>query len=199
VYSRPSFVEVQVLIANRNIFMAAVSLSPLPITLSTMSGRRAPLSNNPNAANSPYRATLGAASKQKRSYATIQREEPYGQPPPSKRQMLESHQTLRTPPRQHSAQSSFEGRVVTRKPSSQQSTLERNGMAVREKPRQAVVKAEKAADESQAETIRQWQKHYRKIFPTFVFYFESVPEETRIKLTKHCVALGAVSSISFLL
>lgn len=175
--------------------MAAVSLSPLPSNLSTMSSRRGPLSNNPNAANSPYRAVAAAAvvSKQKRSYATIQREEAYGQPPPAKKQMLESQQALRTPPRQKLTQPSAEGRVLTRKPNSlQQSSFERKCVAVREKPQQTITKAEKTSNES-LESIRQWQRHQRKIFPSFVFYFESVPEDLRIKYAKHVIALGAVS------
>jgi regulatory subunit for Cdc7p protein kinase len=176
--------------------MAAVSISPLPHTLSTMSSRRVPLSSNPNAANSPYRALQGGASKQKRSYATIQREDAYGQPPPAKKQMLDAHQVLRTPPRQQSTQSSNEGRVFTRKSNaSQQSSFERKLVAVRDKPAQQVVtKADKTSEEN-LDTIRQWQKHYRKIFPTFVFYFESISEDVRLKYTKQVIALGAVSSL----
>jgi regulatory subunit for Cdc7p protein kinase len=158
-----------------------------------MSGRRVPLSSNPNAVNSPYRAVAAAASKQKRSYANTQREDAYGQPPPAKKQMLEAHQVLRTPPRQQSTQSSAEGRVFTRKTnSSQPSAFERKGAAVREKStQQSVTKAEKTSEEN-LETIRQWQKHYRKIFPTFVFYFESISEDVRLKYTKQVIALGAV-------
>ena len=174
--------------------MAAISISPLPHTLSTMSSKRVPLTSNPNAVNSPYRAVAAAASKQKRSYATIQREEAYGQPPPAKKQMLENYQTIRTPPRQQINQNSVEGRVFTRKSNaSQQSAFERKLVAVREKPQQTVTKADKTAEEN-LDTIRQWQKHYRKIFRTFVFYFESISEEVRIKYTKQVVALGAVSS-----
>ncbi|KAL2069706.1 hypothetical protein VTL71DRAFT_14385 [Oculimacula yallundae] len=156
-----------------------------------MSGKRVPLSNNANAINSPYRAVAAAASKQKRSYATVQREEAYGQPPPAKKQMLENYQTIRTPPRQQLSQNSVEGRVFTRKSNaSQQSAFERKLVAVRERPQQTVTKADHAAEEN-LDSIRQWQKHYRKIFPTFVFYFESISEEVRIKYTKQVVALGA--------
>jgi regulatory subunit for Cdc7p protein kinase len=168
--------------------MAAVSISPLPHTLSTMSGRRVPLSSNPNAVNSPYHAVAAAASKQKRSYATIQREEAYGQPPPAKKQMLESHQTLKTPPRQQVPQSAAEGRVFTRKSNAQPSAFERKLVAA---------KAEKASEEN-LETIRQWQRHYRRVFPKFVFYFESIPEDVRLKYTKQVIALGAVSALDSL-
>ncbi|KUJ22997.1 uncharacterized protein LY89DRAFT_663481 [Mollisia scopiformis] len=158
-----------------------------------MSGRRLPLSSNPNAANSPFRAVANAASKQKRSYATVQREEAYGQPPPAKKQMLASHHQdlLKTPPRQQSTQSSLEGRVYTRKSNtSQQSSFERQSAAVSEKPQQVVTKAEKTSGEN-LETIRAWQKHYRKIFPTFVFWFEGVPADVRTKYSKLVIELGA--------
>jgi len=179
-----------------NLLMAAVSISPLPHTLSTMSGRRVPLTSNPNAANSPFRAVAAASSKQKRSYATIQREEPYGQPPPAKKQMLESYQPLRTPPRQQNAQLSVEGRLFTRRSNAPQpSAFERKCVAVRDRPQQTVTKAEKPTGDN-LESVRQWQKHYRKNFPSFVFYFESfesIPEDIRLKYTKQVIALGAVS------
>lgn len=161
-----------------------------------MSGRRAPLSSNPNAVNSPYRAVAAAAAaKQKRSYATTQREDSYGHPPPAKKQMLESHDTLRTPPRQQSTQSSAEGRVFTRKSNSTQppTAFERKlaAVAVRHKTvQQPISKADKTSEEN-LETIRQWQKHYRRNFPKFVFYFESVSEDIRLKCTKQVTALGA--------
>ncbi|PBP23244.1 G1/S regulator [Diplocarpon rosae] len=156
-----------------------------------MSGKRVPLSTNPNAVNSPFRTAAGAASKQKRSYATIQREEAYGQYPPAKRQTLENFQNLRTPPRQQNSHQSAEGRVFTRRSNaSQRSAFEQKLVAVREKPQQTILKADKTSEEN-LETIRQWQKHYRKIFPTFVFYFESIQEEVRLKYTKQVVALGA--------
>lgn len=153
-----------------------------------MSGRRVPLSSNQNAINSPFRAVAAAAAKQKRSYATIQREDSYGHPPPAKKQMLESHQPLRTPPRQHSTHSAAEGRVFTRKSNSAQpSAFERKCVAVREKPlQQPIAKTDKVSDE-------QWRRHHRREFPKFVFYFESVSEEVRIKCTKQVTALGAVS------
>jgi regulatory subunit for Cdc7p protein kinase len=177
--------------------MAAVSISPLPYSLSSMSSRRVPLSSNPNAANSPYRAA--AASKQKRSYATIQREESYGQPPPAKKQMLDTHHILRTPTRLQSTQSSAEGKVFTRKSnSSQQSAFERKLVAARERERtvqQTIVKADKTSEEN-LESIRAWQKHTKRQFPKFVFYFESGSEDARHKCTKQVIALGAVSILN---
>jgi regulatory subunit for Cdc7p protein kinase len=44
------------------------------------------------------------------------------------------------------------------------------------------------------ESIRQWQRHYRKAFPQFVFYFESVPDDVRTKVSRQIQYLGAVCS-----
>jgi len=177
--------------------MAAVSIANSPHTLSTMSGRRVPLQSNPNAANSPYRAVTAAAAaaKQKRSYATIQREETYGQPPPAKKQMVKVNQSGSRSPTRQSLANAAEGRVFTRKSNgTQPSAFARKLEALRVKPGQQLqIPADaKAADEN-LDTIRQWQRHYRKVFPKFVFYFESVSEDSRIKFSKQVIALGAVS------
>jgi regulatory subunit for Cdc7p protein kinase len=174
--------------------MAAVSLSPVPHSLSAMSGRRVPLSSNPNAVNSPYRAVAAAAaSKQKRSHATAQREGSFEGQPPAKKQMLDPQ--ARTPPRQQPTQSSAEGRVFSRKSNASQPTaFERNCLAASQKSTQqaAAKMVDKTSDEG-LESIRQWQRHIRRTFPRFVFYFESVSEDGRLKCTKQVTALGAVS------
>jgi regulatory subunit for Cdc7p protein kinase len=177
--------------------MAAVSIFDLPHTLSSMTARRVPLSSNPNAANSPYRAVTAAGTKPKRSYATIQREEAYGQPPPAKKQIVEvSQRNLRTPPRQSTADS-LEGHVFSRRAHAQPTAFDRKLEAARRRPaQQAVAKADKVAEEN-LETIRQWQRHYRKVFPKFVFYFESIADDTRMRYAKQVTALGAVSSHCF--
>lgn len=175
--------------------MAAISIANSPHTLSTMSGRRVPLQNNPNAANSPYRAVAAAAAKQKRSYATIQREETYGQPPPAKKQMVKLNQSGSRSPTRQSLANTAEGRVFTRKSNvTQPSAFARKLEALRVKPNQQlqIPPDTKTADEN-LDTIRQWQRHYRKVFPKFVFYFESVSEDSRIKFSKQVTALGAVS------
>ncbi|PQE27688.1 G1 S regulator protein [Rutstroemia sp. NJR-2017a BBW] len=107
--------------------------------------------------------------------------------------MLDSHsQVLRTPPRQTTAQLSAEGRVLTRKSTTAQpSHYEGKSATVRERGYQHyVTKAERVPEEN-LESIRQWQKHYRKNFPKFVFYFESIPEDVRLKYTRQVLALGA--------
>lgn len=169
-----------------------------------MSSRRAPLQNNPNAANSPFRAVAAAAAAQKlkRSHATIQREESYGQPPPAKKQMLEPRQALRTPPRLHHAQTSAEGRLFTRKTGTLQTEFERKCVAAvskerqTQRPAQRVVKEEQTVEDN-LETMKTWRKHIRKTFPTFVFYFENVPGDQHIKCAKQVISLGAVCTVLF--
>ena len=56
-------------------------------------------------------------------------------------------------------------------------------------------KPEKHAVDS-IETLLQWQSHYRKAFPDFVFYFESVPDDTRRQCLKDIHAFGAVCKSS---
>src|SRR5262249_7993415 len=41
--------------------------------------------------------------------------------------------------------------------------------------------------------IRAWLRHYRKAFPGYVFFFESVPDEWKPRLAKQVHHLGAVS------
>ena len=149
-----------------------------------MASRRVPLASVPNAANSPsYRAVPAAGTKRSRNHASEQRELAYGQPPPTKRQAIEiddsdrRHALLRKGGHQSAAT------ALTRK-------LE----AVRDaRPTQrAPERVQRAANEN-LETIRQWQKHYRKVFPQIVFYFESIPDDVRAKVSRQTASLGAVS------
>jgi regulatory subunit for Cdc7p protein kinase len=46
--------------------------------------------------------------------------------------------------------------------------------------------------EHTAEAVRTWQRHYRKAFPSMVFYFESIPRDLVLKLSSQVKNLGAV-------
>lgn len=162
--------------------MATVSLSPTPISLSAMSTRRLPLSSNPNVANSPLRGALAAhGSKRIRSYAELQREEAYGQPPPAKRQMVDHgvQRSLRSPQK------------MTRLVPQRQSQSTRASTTDRSAQSTSLKLSEKEID-----NVRQWQAQTRSRFPKMVFYFESLPDEQRVKLTKQFTHLGAVSAPS---
>ena len=62
---------------------------------------------------------------------------------------------------------------------------------IEQRVQQKVERQGKASHEA-LEDIKQWQRHYKRSFPTFVFYFESLPEEIRVKCSKWVRSLGAV-------
>ena len=162
--------------------MAAVSIPPSPQVLSDMTSRRVPLANVPNATNSPFRAVAAAATKRQRSYASDQRELTYGQPPPAKKQMVEVDD----------AEARRNG-LVRKSGYNPPNAFQRRLEAVRDAKAHArpLEKTQRATSEN-LETIRQWQKHYRKMFPQFVFYFESITEDVRSRVSRQAQLLGAV-------
>jgi regulatory subunit for Cdc7p protein kinase len=145
-----------------------------------MSNRRVPLANLQNATNSPLRATA-VGGKRQRSHASEQRDMPYGQPPP-KKQIVEVDD----------AEARRHGGLIRRSgaaPTAFQKKLEA-AREVKAVPKQTE-RSTKGAQEN-LETIRQWQRHYRKMFPQFVFYFESIPEDIRSRVSRQAQMLGAV-------
>lgn len=150
-----------------------------------MSTRRIPLSSNPNAANSPvqnhsFAAALNKVRQPKRTYASVQREEPYGQPPPNKKKLLNdgTEQPLRSPVRQVKVVRKDHARAYKEEKTSQTS-------------------GSKAAQrEDETARMKRWKNVTRTNFPNYVFYFESVPNEQRYKLVKQLNQLGAVSPIT---
>ena len=148
----------------------------------SMPSRRLPLTSNPNVANSPLRGVnaLAGYSKQKRSYATLQREEAYGQPPPVKKQALDS--AARRP------------RSPSKIARPQSHLLSQRG-ATRPLARERVKPAVAARPTHDADAEKEvWRRHHRAKFPKMVFYFESIPDDVRAKLTKKVLYLGAVRS-----
>ncbi|KIE03739.1 G1/S regulator, partial [Metarhizium majus ARSEF 297] len=145
-----------------------------------MSSRRVPLTSNPNVANSPLRGpgSLHAYAKQKRSYANVQREEAYGQPPPVKKQVLEdgTQRAVRSPSKAPRAQ------VVVQRSSTRLVTKDRT-------TRTTQASARTVQDVDTEKEV--WKKHHRAKFPKMVFYFESIPDDIRAKLTKRVNYLGA--------
>lgn len=184
--------------------MAEISLSPAPHKLGNMSTKRVPLGNVPNAANSPFRSVAAATSKRSRDQTEAQEDLSYDWQPRAKRQALEEGR--RASPRKQALQST-EGRVFNKRTISAQPTpFERKLLAsakeknltqrveerIEQRIQQRVERQGKASHEA-LEDIRQWQRHYKRSFPTFVFYFESLPEEIRVKCSKWIRSLGAVS------
>lgn len=157
-----------------------------PITSLSMSTRRAPLANVPNATNSPLRTTGVVPSKRSRT-GSAQLDIPYGQAPPKKQASDEQQQQQQQP---------GDSKLFTRRSNNgQPSAFERRLYAAREKERPTAarpVRNERPSAET-LDSIRQWQRHYRKAFPAFVFYFDSIPEDVRGKCSRQVYALGAVS------
>ncbi|KAF2277144.1 uncharacterized protein EI97DRAFT_375673 [Westerdykella ornata] len=139
-----------------------------------MTNRRVPLATLQNAANSPLRAPA-AGTKRQRSHASEQRDLPYGQPPP-KKQVVEVDD----------AEARRYG--LPRRSGATPTTLQKKLEAARDT--KALSKHTRTLSEN-LETIRQWQRHYRKMFPSFVFYFESIPDEVKGKVLRQVLALGA--------
>lgn len=151
-----------------------------------MSGRRVPLSQNQNVANSPLR-TSNAALKQKRSIASLQREEVYAQAPPAKKQILESG--IPRPLKSPSQQQRVSRTQVSVQPRRTQANSYENKLA-KERGGHHHTGSNKYT-EKDLEEIRQWQNHHRARFPKMVFYFENIPNDIRVKLAKQIASLGA--------
>lgn len=166
--------------------MAAVAVPPSPQVVDVMANRRVPLANLHNATNSPMRAAA-IGGKRQRSHASEQRDLSYGQPP-AKKLMVETDDadarrsglirrsaappTALTKKLEAAREQKAEHKVVSR--------------ATRPNTRGPEVTA------SNLETIRNWQRHYRKLFPQFVFWFESVPDDIKSKVSRQAQILGSV-------
>jgi hypothetical protein len=167
--------------------MATLSLQPSPHGMVNMNSRRAPLREAPSSVlNSPLRGASAAVvgSKRVRSHGVDQREYLYQYGPPLnvKRQAVQAD--------------SGDPRGFLRKTGSNPPTaLQRKLEAVRD-ARAAKNDASKTLSEESLENIRQWQRHYRKLFPSFTFFFDSVPDSARLKVESDVRSLGAVSSSS---
>ncbi|KAH9864424.1 hypothetical protein J1614_010358 [Plenodomus biglobosus] len=155
--------------------MAAVAVPPSPRVNVAMSNRRVPLASLQNATNSPLRAPA-LAGKRQRSHASEQRDAGYGQPP-LKKQLIEVDDAEA---RRHG---------LVRRSGAQPTALTRKLEAARENKAPAKQAVQRAAND--LETIRQWQRHYRKLFPQFVFYFDSVSVPQKEKLMSRAQILGS--------
>ncbi|EZF35190.1 hypothetical protein H109_03786 [Trichophyton interdigitale MR816] len=179
---------------------------PSPHALNAMTTRRAPLANVPNATNSPHRAVSTATA------ATMKRTRPPGlpwdsaaAPPPLKKQVLDTADNVDARFSQRSLNQqqpqAGESKIFTRRTNTQPTAFEKKLAAVRDKPKQQqnalkVSRNIKYCPES-VESVRQWQRHYRKVFPSYVFYFESIPEEVRKKYVRQIMSLGATEEKFF--
>jgi regulatory subunit for Cdc7p protein kinase len=163
-----------------------------------MTSRRPPLANVPNAANSPHRVSNSAAGKRARPRSQI--DLAFGQPPP-KRQVVGLEDVpmnfgMQRPVPQMSL--ADENKLFSRRQRHAQATpFEKRLMAVRDQEDGSTQQHQQSRATKQPaeklDNIRQWQRHYRKAFPGFVFYFDSLPADVRSRSLREVLALGAVS------
>ncbi|KAI9884134.1 MAG: hypothetical protein M1823_004076 [Watsoniomyces obsoletus] len=161
-----------------------------------MSNRRAPLTDLSTAANSPCRPAIPAAmgiTKRARSFSNTYHEGPTHQAPPSKRVMRskEQQQSPASQSRRRPSQEPESRFFTTRRTTARSIPPTSFNQRLLDAQRKHKRSAEDRAMEDKLENVRQWQRHYRKAFPQFVFYFESVPHEVRMKCSKQLDALGS--------
>ena len=163
-----------------------------------MASRRAPLATVPNAVNSPFRSVAAVSGKRTRAQAGEPREVIYGQPPAKKQaiESIERDDENVDPRRRHgvtvAASEKLEepfGKRINHAPTA----FEKKLASVREKkptPQPRTDRSQKQHADN-LESIRQWQKHYRRQFPLFVFYFDNISDDIRAKSMRQIYALGA--------
>lgn len=165
-----------------------------------MASRRVPLTDIPNAVNSPFRNPNAVNGKRTRAQAG---DAVYGQPPAKKHIVEAQHDEdgENVDPRVRTGvaittQAKLDEPFTRRPTNTQPSAFTKKLASVRERkpstqPQQRAEKPQKATDRDNLESIRQWQRHYRRQFPTFVLYFESVPEDVHNKAAHQIKSLGA--------
>ena len=172
--------------------MATLAISPIPLRFNDMASRRIPLGDIPNAANSPARHL--ASHKRPRDQLEPFEKSSFDAQPRTKRPALDTnHLRLRVSPASKLGVSR-DDRIPARPTASHPTPFERRLLAAKENgSQQRVQRPEKPSEDLAG--IRRWQQHYKKAFPVFVFYFESIPEDVRAKYSKIVRNLGAVSNI----
>ncbi|GAB7360378.1 hypothetical protein MBLNU230_g8335t1 [Neophaeotheca triangularis] len=166
-----------------------------------MASKRAPLASVPHAVNSPFRNPTASHGKRARAQAGEAGvlDVLYGQPPLKKQMLDAGGDTENIDPRRKAhvtvgAQDKLDEPFGKRPPSATPTQFARKLAAVRDpKPAQSQksqTSTHKAGD-ANLDSIRQWQRHYRKQFPSFVFFFEGVADDVRYKAMRDIKFLGA--------
>ncbi|OAP58268.1 hypothetical protein AYL99_07358 [Fonsecaea erecta] len=158
------------------------------------SSRRVPLASISNATNSPHRLLTNSSSKRPRSIANVPQQE---NEPPHKRLAIDrAGREVFNPatPQKQSHPPLPEGRVFERSNAESTSTaFQRRLVAARDRERPAGLRVTKNIDALAKEDsgLKAWQRHYRKLFPSFRFYFDGFSEEVKARFLRHITALGA--------
>ena len=155
-----------------------------------MNTTRIPLADNPNAANSPRRVALAS----KRGRAQLAENEDYISPPKKKQHLETTAASFRRA--QKISLHEPEGRVFAqRRANAPQSQFQRKLLATQEgrQVSQVRVQARHVEQPVQSkEQIQNWRRHYRRVFPSYVFYFEGLAPEAAYKSKRLLLHLGAV-------
>lgn len=182
-----------------------------------MASKRVPLADNPNAANSPFRSATTAAKRPRGQLNDLLDHERAAHSPPKKKQLLAI--TDNGTRRVHSIPlDEREGKIFGARPDNtppnafqkklvaavrdgrlQQPQQQQQQQQQREREQLHVDSRNKERErektnQADVETIRQWRRHYRKVFPSFVFYLESLPQDTCLRCSRQITTLGAVST-----
>lgn len=180
--------------------------------------RRTPLTNLPNAVNSPYQLTASStttttnSTKRARPSTAVARDA--STQPPSKRQHIDpSAQILRTPQRR-ARNSVVDSKAIPKRATAAGTrarptiagppafadiglATRRTQASTRSRMTTAAAAVQKPVEIQQTQdnldTVRAWQKHYRNAFPHYVFFFENIPQEVMDKAQEHIKTLKAVS------
>ncbi|KIW96194.1 uncharacterized protein Z519_03262 [Cladophialophora bantiana CBS 173.52] len=154
--------------------------------------RRVPLASISNAANSPHRPLTNSSSKRPRSLANVSQQE--NEPPHKRLAVDRAGREVFNPvtPQKPSQPPLPEGRVFERGHGESASTaFQRKLVAARDRDRTASLRVTKNVDTKEDSGLRAWQRHYRKLFPAFRFYFDGISEEVKSRFLRHITALGA--------
>lgn len=152
----------------------------------SMANRRVPLQSIPNAVNSPSRP-VAPGTKRARSQLDDLKEYSNVQLPPTKKLHLDQKEEdirdreLRARKKQIVDQKHI-------KENSRKTTTSRHEAPAT--TRETEEKREAVA--ANLESVRQWQRHYRKVFPTLVFYFEGIQDDVKRRISRQVQALGSV-------
>lgn len=161
-----------------------------------MASRRVPLASNPQAVNSPIRPNSGATKRPRDETRQLQED----QPPAKKRQLVEPAQHAqygaKTTPTNNRDSRVFDSKNLTGPHDFQKKlAVSRGTRNVDNQQRQRRQEEQVKARPTEKDQINTWRKHYQRVFPSFVFYFESLTPDAKNTSLRAVSQLGAVSCI----
>ncbi|KAF2398658.1 hypothetical protein EJ06DRAFT_87248 [Trichodelitschia bisporula] len=163
--------------------MATLRVPPSPQPPSNMAHHRVPLTTLANGPNSPFRSNAITNVKRSRTQTTVTLDGSLDNQPPQKKQAIAYGENESRRP------------AVLRKGTYQSVTKAADALN-ETKPTKQVDKGSKR-EQDNMESIRQWKRHYRKVFPQIVFFFEGIPKDVHARISRQILTLGAREEIFF--